>query len=66
MQFYRRKVIWDELLARTAYGKSQEEAIAELKRLRAGQSFNQLVDKLKQRRQHRLGSPGRPIGKSVV
>lgn len=58
VQYCRRKVIWDELLARTARGKSQEEAVAELEQLRAGQSLNQLVDKLKQRRQYRSGSPG--------
>ncbi|KAH7462206.1 hypothetical protein FOMA001_g18646 [Fusarium oxysporum f. sp. matthiolae] len=45
-----RKVIWDELLARTASGKSEEEAVAELELLRAGRSLNRLVDELKQRR----------------
>jgi hypothetical protein len=54
VQFCRRKVIWDELLARVARGKSEEEAVAELELLRAGRSLNQLVDNLKQRRQHQL------------
>lgn len=51
VQFCRRKVIWDELLARIARGKSEEEAVAELEQLRAGKSLNRLVDVLKQRRQ---------------
>jgi hypothetical protein len=51
VQFCRRKVIWDAVLARTARGKSEEEAVAELELLRAGRSLNQLVDDLKQRRQ---------------
>jgi hypothetical protein len=54
VQFCRRKVIWDELLARVARGKSEEEAVTELELLRAGRSLNQLVDNLKQRRQHQL------------
>ncbi|KAF6525727.1 hypothetical protein HZS61_011522 [Fusarium oxysporum f. sp. conglutinans] len=47
VQFCRRKVVWDELLARTASGKSEEEAVAELELLRAGRSLNRLVDELK-------------------
>ena len=54
VQFCRRKVIWDELLARVARGKSEEEAVAELELLRAGRSLNQLIDDLKQRCQHQL------------
>ncbi|RKK80768.1 hypothetical protein BFJ71_g15816 [Fusarium oxysporum] len=50
VQFCRRKVIWDELLARTASGKNEEEAVAELELLRAGRSLNRLIDELKQRR----------------
>ncbi|KNB16793.1 hypothetical protein FOXG_14852 [Fusarium oxysporum f. sp. lycopersici 4287] len=44
VQFCRRKVIWDELLARTASGKSEEEAVAELELelLRAGQGCRQI------------------------
>lgn len=53
VQFCRRKVIWDELLACIARGKSEEEAITGLELLRAGRSLNQLVDDLKQRRQAR-------------
>ncbi|KAJ9419296.1 hypothetical protein FOXG_06720 [Fusarium oxysporum f. sp. lycopersici 4287] len=59
VQFYRRKVIWDELLARTASGKSEEEAVAELELLRAGRSLNRLIDELKQRRQRGQGHRGR-------
>ncbi|KAJ9413287.1 transcriptional activator of glycolytic enzymes-domain-containing protein [Fusarium oxysporum] len=55
VQFCRRKVIWDELLARTASGKSEEEAVAELELLRAGWSLNRLVDELKQRRRRGQG-----------
>ncbi|KAL9567375.1 hypothetical protein ACKAV7_008450 [Fusarium commune] len=55
VQFYRRKVIWDELLACTASGKSEEEAVAELELLRAGRSLNRLVDELKQRRRRGQG-----------
>ena len=52
VQFCRRKVIWDEVLARVARGKNEEEVITELELLRAGRSLNQLVDELKHRRQH--------------
>ncbi|RKK08421.1 hypothetical protein BFJ66_g16708 [Fusarium oxysporum f. sp. cepae] len=55
VQFCRRKVIWDELLARTASGKNEEEAVAELELLRAGRSLNWLVDELKQRRRRGQG-----------
>ncbi|KAI3572696.1 transcriptional activator of glycolytic enzymes-domain-containing protein [Fusarium oxysporum f. sp. albedinis] len=55
VQFCRRKVIWDELFARTASGKSEEEAVAELELLRAGRSLNRLVDELKQRRRRGQG-----------
>ncbi|KAM4067513.1 centromere DNA-binding protein complex CBF3 subunit [Hirsutella rhossiliensis] len=48
VQFCRRKVIWDELLARMASGKCKEAAVAELELLRAGRSLNRLVDELKQ------------------
>ena len=34
-QFCRRKVIWDEIIARTARGKSELKAIAEFELLRA-------------------------------
>ena len=54
VQFCRRKVIWDEIIARIARGKSEVEAVAELELLRAGCSLNQLVNKLKQRRQDLL------------
>lgn len=50
VQFCRRKVIWDELLTRIARGQSEDEAVAELERLREGRSLNQLIDILKQRR----------------
>ena len=53
VQFCRRKVIWDAILARVASGRSEEEAVAEVERLRAGQSLNRLVDALKQRRRPR-------------
>jgi hypothetical protein len=53
VQFCRRKVVWDEVLARVARGKSEEEAVTELELLRAGRSLNQLVDELKHRRQYR-------------
>jgi hypothetical protein len=60
MQFCCWKVIWDEVLARTARSKSADEAVAELEHLRAGCSLNQLVDELKRRWQGRLagGSNG--------
>ena len=44
-------MIWDEVLARVARGKSADAAVAELELLRAGRSINHLVDELKQRRQ---------------
>lgn len=58
VQFCRRKVIWDEVLARVTRGKGEEEAVAELELLRAGRSLNQLVDELKhrRRRQRQLGA----------
>lgn len=67
VQFCRRKVLWDEVLARVARGKTEEEAVTELELLRAGRSLNQLADELKHRRQRRpelnstrgQGRPGR-------
>jgi hypothetical protein len=53
VQFCRRKVLWDEVLARVARGKTEEEAVTELELLRAGRSLNQLADELKHRRQRR-------------
>ena len=50
VQFCRRKVIWDELQARVARGKSEDEAVAELELLRAGRGLSQLADDLRQRR----------------
>jgi hypothetical protein len=50
VQFCRRKVIWDAILARIARGRSEEEAVAEVERIRAGKSLNRLVDTLRQRR----------------
>ena len=61
VQFCRRKVIWDAILARIARGKSEEDAVAEVERLRAGQSLNQLVDILRRRRQRHAGSPRRAV-----
>lgn len=55
MQFYRQKVIWDELLAYMASGKSKEEAVTELELLCAGRSLNRLVNELKQRRRRGQG-----------
>jgi hypothetical protein len=57
VQFCWRKVIWDVLQACTARSKSVEKTIAELEQLRAGQSLNRLVDKLRQQREHRQASP---------
>ena len=56
VQFCRRKVIWDELLTRVARGQSEDEAVAELERLRADRSLNRLVDVLKQRRRRNAGA----------
>lgn len=53
VQFCRRKVIWDAILARIAGGRSEEAAVAEVERMRAGKSLNRLVDALRQRRQPR-------------
>ena len=50
-------MIWDAILARVARGKSEEDAVAEVERLREGQSLNRLVDILRRRRQPR-GQPG--------
>jgi hypothetical protein len=58
VQFCRRKVLWDEVLARVARGKTEEEAVTELELLRAGRSLNQLVDELKHRRQRQQRRPG--------
>ncbi|KAJ0129218.1 hypothetical protein HZ326_27681, partial [Fusarium oxysporum f. sp. albedinis] len=65
VQFCRRKVIWDELLARTASGKNEEEAVAELELLRAGRSLNRLVDELKQRRRRGQGQIRVQVGTPV-
>jgi hypothetical protein len=40
VQFCRRKVIWDEIIARTTRGKSADEAVVELELKRAGRSLN--------------------------
>lgn len=53
VQFCRRKVLWDEVAARVARGRTEEEAVTELELLRAGRGLNQLVDELKHRRQYR-------------
>jgi hypothetical protein len=73
VQFCRRKVIWDALRARTARGKSVEEAIAELEQLRAGQSLKRLAEKLRQQREYRQASPepvresnARPVRRGVA
>ena len=66
VQFCRRKVIWDELLARVARGKSEDEAVAELELLCAGRGLNQLVDDLKRRRQHPPGAGARARGRRAV
>ncbi|RDW92417.1 hypothetical protein BP5796_01811 [Coleophoma crateriformis] len=50
VQFCRRKIIWDELRAHIAPGKTEEEAIAELELLRTNGSLNRLVDTLHRRR----------------
>jgi hypothetical protein len=58
-------VIWDELLARTASGKNEEEAVAELELLRAGRSLNRLIDELKQRRRRGQGQIRVQVGTPV-
>lgn len=50
VQFCRRKVIWDELLARIACGKTEDEAISELELLRAGRNLNKLVNTFNEHR----------------
>ena len=46
VQICRRKVFWDAIRARTARGRTEEEAVAELELLRAGRGLNQLVEEL--------------------
>ena len=48
--FSRRKVIWDEILACTACGKSINKAVTELELLYTSRSLNSLVEELKRRR----------------
>lgn len=62
VQFCRRKVIWDELQARIASGKREEEAISELESLRADRNLNQLVNELKQHRQQQIRSSTEETG----
>jgi Centromere DNA-binding protein complex CBF3 subunit, domain 2/Transcriptional activator of glycolytic enzymes len=64
--FSRRKVIWDEILARTARGKSVDEVIAELELLRAGRSLSSLVEELKRRREYVTPTPARGPGPGAV
>ena len=64
--FSRRKVIWDEILARTARGKSVDEAVAELELLRASRSLNSLVEELKRRREYVAPTPARGPGQGVA
>lgn len=51
VQFCRRKVIWDEVRARIAKGRTEEEAVKELEQLRGHGTLNRLVDSIKQRQQ---------------
>ena len=53
VQFCRRKVIWDAVLARIAAGATEEAAVAELEHIRNGKSLNRLVDELKARRRRK-------------
>jgi hypothetical protein len=55
-------VIWDEILARTAYGKSVDEAVAELELLHASRSLNSLVEELKRHREYIAPTPVRGLG----
>jgi hypothetical protein len=55
VQFCRRKLLWDEVIARVTRGKTVEEAITELELLRAGRGLNQFLDELKHRHQRRPG-----------
>jgi hypothetical protein len=64
--FSRRKVIWDEILARTARGKSVNEAVAELELLRASRSLNSLVEELKRRREYVTPTLVRGPGQGVA
>jgi hypothetical protein len=59
IQFCCRKVIWDEIQARTARGKSEDEAIAELELLRGGRGMNYLANELKKQRR-------RPILRAIT
>jgi hypothetical protein len=59
LAFSRRKVIWDEIAACTARGKSIDEAIAELELLRKDGSLNGLVEELKRRRAYVPPAPAR-------
>jgi hypothetical protein len=47
VQFCRRKVIWDELQARVAHIKSEDETVAELELLRAGRGLSRLANDLR-------------------
>ena len=60
--FSRRKVIWDEILAYMARGKSVNKAIAELKLLHVSRSLNSLVEELKRRREYVAPTPARGLG----
>jgi hypothetical protein len=55
-------VIWDEILARIARGKSVDEAVAELELLRVSRSLNSLVEELKRRREYVAPTPVRGLG----
>jgi hypothetical protein len=64
--FSRRKMLWDEILARTARGKSVDEAIAELELLRASRSLNSLVEELKRRREYVAPTPVQGPGQGLA
>jgi hypothetical protein len=59
VQFCRRKVLWDEIKARIARGKAEDEVIADLERQRGQRKLQQLCDDLRRRRQGR-GQGGTP------
>jgi hypothetical protein len=59
-------VIWDEILAHIARGKSINEAVAKLELLHVSRSLNSLVEELKRRREYVVPTPARGPGQGVV
>jgi hypothetical protein len=59
-------MLWDEILACTARGKSVDKAVTELELLRVSRSLNSLVEELKRHREYVVPIPVRGPGQGLA